>query len=1065
VSPSILDRALNVGEAKKFKAYQKRVALINAFEGELEHDTDAELRERMDALRARGAEGESLDALLPECFAIVRETGKRKMGMRHFDVQMIGGMVLHDGCIAEMKTGEGKTLTATLAVVLNSLAVHRPGSGGKGSANGGANGHLDPDPALADYPDLVDPDSTIDPEAVEDELDDELIAAGPDSAGDVGSSGANAVANGSAEGGSSDPSGNGAGANGAPGALTRRGVHVVTVNDYLARRDAEWMKPIYDALGVSVGVLQNMQPYDEKQQAYACDVIYGTNSELGFDYLRDNMAKDLSEKVQRGHWFAVVDEVDNILIDEARTPLIISGAPEQAADLYVKFARLAPRMSVGKTPEGMDSRMKKGFMADFDFEIDEKHKSVSITEQGVAKAEKFLGIDHLYRAENGHLVNHLIQSLRAQALYKRDVDYAVVDGEVKIIDEFTGRILDGRRWSEGLHQAIEAKEGVGIQEENQTLATITYQNYFRLYDKLAGMTGTALTEATEFMKIYELPVVQVPTNRPMVREDRNDQVYKTKDGKWNAVVNEIAARHETGQPVLVGTISVEVSELLSERLKQRGIKHAVLNAKPEHAAREAETVAEAGQPGAVTIATNMAGRGVDIKLGGNPEHLAGRALANEGLEPGDEERAEEYERRMAELLPELERRVEDDRERVMAAGGLFICGTERHESRRIDNQLRGRAGRQGDPGESRFFLSAEDDLVRLFAGDRIYRILDKLGGVDEHGNEEPIEAGMLSKQIEKAQKKVEEQNFLQRKHVLEYDDVANEQRRVIYAYRDEVLEGKPIGEEARREVVNTIERTIEQYTPGDFMEDWDLDGLFTALGQFFPLDLGDEDLDPETVDRISLTDRVTELAIERYNAREQELGEELTGALERFLLLQIIDERWREHLFDMDYLREGIHLRGFAQLDPLVAYKNEAFTLFGDLMSSVWADYTRMIFNVQVNVEDGNGAGGPNGGQGGGQPPIPAFAPGGSSTRAGRVSYSGGQSAMGAGAIAAAAAAGGIQQGGGAGQAYAENGGGEGELEAVPVVEQRVVDHEHEVGRNDPCWCGSGKKFKKCHGS
>ncbi|HEY5343959.1 MAG TPA: preprotein translocase subunit SecA [Solirubrobacteraceae bacterium] len=1056
MSPSILDRALNVGEAKKFKAYQKRVALINAFEGELEQDTDAELRERMDALRSRAAEGESLDALLPECFAIVRETGKRKMGMRHFDVQMIGGMVLHDGCIAEMKTGEGKTLTATLAVVLNSLAVRSPISDRSGQAH--KQDRADPDPDFAEYPDLVDPDSAIDPEAVEEEMIDDSASADSPALNGVSANGHDSRS-GSATApdpdartdGTGDGSGGGGGGG---GSLSRRGVHVVTVNDYLARRDAEWMRPIYDALGVSVGVLQNMQPYDEKQQAYACDVIYATNSELGFDYLRDNMAKDLSEKVQRGHWFAVVDEVDNILIDEARTPLIISGAPEQAADLYVKFARLAPRMTVGKTPEGMDTRMKKGFLADFDFEIDEKHKSVSITEQGVAKAEKFLGIDHLYRAENGHLVNHLIQSLRAQALYKRDVDYAVVDGEVKIIDEFTGRILDGRRWSEGLHQAIEAKEGVSVQEENQTLATITYQNYFRLYDKLAGMTGTALTEATEFMKIYELPVVQVPTNMPMVREDRNDQVYKTRDGKWNAVVNEIGARHESGQPVLVGTISVEVSELLSERLKKRGIEHAVLNAKPEHAAREAETVAEAGQPGAVTIATNMAGRGVDIKLGGNPEHLAGQALAKEGIEPEHED----YEGRMKEILPELERRVEEDRERVMAAGGLFICGTERHESRRIDNQLRGRAGRQGDPGESRFFLSAEDDLVRLFAGDRIYRILDKLGGVDEQGNEEPIEAGMLSKQIEKAQKKVEEQNFLQRKHVLEYDDVANEQRRVIYAYRDEVLEGKPIGEEARREVLNTIERTIEQYTPGDFMEDWDLDGLFTALGQFFQLDLSDEDLDPEKVDRISLTDSVTELAIERYNARERELGEELMGALERFLLLQIIDERWREHLFDMDYLREGIHLRGFAQLDPLVAYKNEAFTLFGDLMSSVWADYTRMIFNVQVNVENENG-----GGQAGGQaPPIPAFAPGGSSTRAGRVSYSGGQSAMGAGAIAAAAAAGGIQQGGE--QAYAENG-GEGELEALPVVEQRVVDHEHEVGRNDPCWCGSGKKFKKCHGS
>ncbi len=958
--PSLLDRALNAGEAKKYKTYQKRVALINAFEPELEHDSDAELRERMDALRERAADGESLDALLPECFAVVRETGKRKMQMRHFDVQLIGAMALHDGQIAEMKTGEGKTLTATLAVVLNALAVR---------------------------------------EGVETE-----------------------------EGQSPE----------------RKGVHVVTVNDYLARRDAEWMSPIYDALGVSVGIIENQQPYDEKQAAYACDVVYGTNSEFGFDYLRDNMATDLAEKVQRGHPFAIVDEVDNILIDEARTPLIISGAPEQAADLYVKFARLAPRMVLGKTPEGMDPRSKKQFVADFDYEVDEKQKTVAITEQGVAKAEKFLGIDHLYRAENGHLVNHLIQALRAEALYKRDVDYAVIDGEVKIIDEFTGRILDGRRWSEGLHQAVEAKEGVSVQEENQTLATITYQNFFRLYDKLAGMTGTALTEATEFMKIYELPVVQVPTNMEMVREDRNDQIYKTKEGKWNALLKEISARHENGQPVLVGTISVEVSELLGDRLKRAGIKHTVLNAKPEHAAREAEIVAEAGQPGAVTIATNMAGRGVDIKLGGNAEHMARLELARQGVEPD----AEDYETRLQEVLPELDRTVEEQRQHVMAVGGLYICGTERHESRRIDNQLRGRAGRQGDPGESRFFLSAEDDLVRLFAGDRIYRILDKLGGVDEEGNEEPIEAGMLSKQIEKAQKKVEEQNFLIRKRVLEYDDVMNEQRRVIYAYRDEVLEGKPIGEEARREVGNVIERTIDQYTPGDFMEDWDLDGMFTALGQFFPLDFEEDDLDPERVDRTVLTDRITEMAMERYEAREQALGEELMGALERFLLLQIIDERWREHLFDMDYLREGIHLRGFAQIDPLVAYKNEAFTLFGDLMNSVWADYARMIFNVEVNVEGENG--------GGGGAPAPSFAAAGSSTRAGRVSYSGGESAAGAGALAAAAAASG--GGGGFGEIDPEQ-------EALPVVEQRVTDDEHTVGRNDPCWCGSGKKFKKCHGA
>jgi preprotein translocase subunit SecA len=952
---SLLDRALNIGESKKLKQYERQVALIGAFEAELEHETETELRERMDDLRARARKGETLDELLPECFAIVRETGKRTMGMRHFDVQLVGAMALNDGCIAEMKTGEGKTLTATLAVVLNSLAVRDADTG------------------------------------------------------------------------------------------ERKGVHLVTVNDYLARRDAEWMSPIYQMLGVSVGVLQNMQPYAEKQIAYAADVVYGTNSEFGFDYLRDNMAKDLAEKVQRGHPFAIVDEVDNILIDEARTPLIISGAPEQAAELYGQFARLAPRMTAGETPEGMDPRSKKEFLADFDYEVEEKHKTVSITEQGVAKAERFLGIDHLYRAENGHLVNHLIQSLRAESLYKRDVDYAVIDGEVKIIDEFTGRILEGRRWSEGLHQAIEAKEGVRVQEENQTLATITYQNYFRLYEKLSGMTGTALTEATEFMKIYDLSVVQVPTNVAMVREDRNDQVYKTKDGKWTAVTKEIAQRHANGQPVLVGTISVEVSELLSARLTKEGVSHTVLNAKPEHAAREAEIVAEAGQPGAVTIATNMAGRGVDIKLGGNSEHQTRMELAKGDLKPEDPG----FQERFAELLPEIQGRVDADREHVLAAGGLFICGTERHESRRIDNQLRGRSGRQGDPGESRFFLSAEDDLVRLFAGDRIYKILDRLGSVDDDGNEEPIEAGMLSKQIEKAQKKVEEQNFLIRKHVLEYDDVMNEQRRIIYAYRDNVLEGKPVGAEAREQIGAVIERTVMQYTEGEYVEDWDIDALYSGLGQFFPFELTAEEIEPETADQTHLTERITELAMERYDAREAELGEELMGALERFLLLQIIDERWQEHLYDMDYLREGIGLRGLAQLDPLVAYKNEAFELFGDLMNTVWSDYARMIFNVQVNVE----------GENGGAPARPAFAASGSSTSAGRVSYSGGTSAMGAGALAAAAAAAGAE--GHQGLADPD----QAAALALPTVEQRVLDQEHQLGRNEPCWCGSGKKYKRCHGA
>ncbi|HUE27635.1 MAG TPA: preprotein translocase subunit SecA, partial [Solirubrobacteraceae bacterium] len=804
---------------------------------------------------------------------------------------------------------------------------------------------------------------------------------------------------------------------------------------------------------------QNMQPYEEKRDSYAADVTYGTNSEFGFDYLRDNMATTLEEKVQNGgrpkpdegqspyHTYAIVDEVDNILIDEARTPLIISGAPEQAAELYVNFARLARQLQPGKTPEGMDPRSKKEFVADFDYEFDEKHKTVSITEQGVAKAERFLGIDHLYRAENGPLVNHLIQSLKAESLFKRDVDYAVIDDEVKIVDEFTGRILEGRRWSEGLHQAVEAKEGVRIQEENQTLATITLQNYFRMYDKLAGMTGTALTEATEFMKIYELPVVQIPTNRPMVRGDHNDQVYKTKDGKWSAVAREIEVRHKNGQPVLVGTISVEVSELLSGHLKRRGIPHTVLNAKPEHAEREGETVAEAGAPGAVTIATNMAGRGVDIKLGGNPEHLSQLELAKLGLQPGDPDYEQHYEK----VFPEIERRVEAAREQVLEAGGLFILGTERHESRRIDNQLRGRSGRQGDPGESRFFLSAQDDLVRLFAGERIYKILDRLGTTDEEGNEEPIEAGMLSKQIEKAQRKVEEQHFLMRKHTLEYDDVLNQQREVIYSYRDEILEGRDMSDAAREEVGSLIERLVEEYTAGDFIEDWDVEGLLRRVQEIFPPSQEVADIDPETADREELIRVLQEEATAQYEGREQQLGDELMRALERFLLLQIIDQRWREHLYDMDYLREGIHLRGFAQIEPLVAYKNEAFELFRDLMNSIWTDFAQMIFHVEVTPMDENGQ------------PIQAPAPprrpsaaASSPTGGGRVTYSGG-AGQAQGALAMAAAAGGVAE------AVEGNGGDPEPL--LPHVEQRRVDESQQVGRNDPCWCGSGKKFKKCHGA
>ena len=571
------------------------------------------------------------------------------------------------------------------------------------------------------------------------------------------------------------------------------------------------------------------------------------------------------------------------------------------------------------------------------------------TERGVKRAEEFLGVDNLYMSEHGTLVNHLVQALKAESLYRRDKDYAVVDGEVMIIDEFTGRILEGRRWSEGLHQAVEAKEGVAIGEENQTLATITLQNYFRLYDKLAGMTGTALTEATEFMKIYKVPVVEVPTNQPMVRADHNDQIFKTKEGKWKAVLEEIIARHETGQPILVGTVSVEVSEMISGELKRNGVEHAVLNAKPEHAEREGERIAQAGRKGAVMIATNMAGRGVDIKLGGDAEQLAMHELKKKGLGPGDEGYEEALEEKVTEMAPQIQAEADEVRE----LGGLFICGTERHESRRIDNQLRGRSGRQGDPGETRFFLSAEDDVIRLFAGDRIYKILDKLGPVDEEGDEMPLEASMLTKTVENAQKKVEEQNFLIRKRVLEYDDVMNEQRRVVYKYRREVLEGRDMSDVARDELEGVIERLVDEYTPGDELEDWDLPELEVQLRQIWPVSVDVAGMAPETVDREKLKDALDDDAMNAYDEREQQLGEELMRHLERSILLQVIDNRWREHLYDMDYLREGIHLRGFAQIDPLVAYKNEGFSMFEELMHSIWEEFSKLVFHAEVEVQPG----------------------------------------------------------------------------------------------------------------
>jgi preprotein translocase subunit SecA len=941
----LVTKALRAGEGRKFKAYQKRAEAINRYEPEMEALSDAEIREEADKLRERARGGESLDDLLPEAFALTREASKRSTGQRHYDVQLIGGMVLHDGAIAEMRTGEGKTLTATLPVFLNTLAGNS--------------------------------------------------------------------------------------------------VHVVTVNDYLARRDAEWMKPIYDALGCTVDAVQDFDDHDSRQRKYALDITYGTNSEFGFDYLRDNMADRLEHCVQRGHHFAIVDEVDNILIDEARTPLIISGQPEQAAQTYYTFARLAKQMVGVPAKQKLKSlgENKETHEADYDYEYDEKHKTVAPTERGVKKAEEFVGVDNLYLGENGTLVNHLVQSLKAESLYKKDDDYAVIDGEVMIIDEFTGRILEGRRWSEGLHQAVEAKEGVAIREENQTLATITLQNYFRLYDKLAGMTGTALTEATEFMKIYEMPVVEIPTNKPMVRKDENDQIFKTKDGKWGAVLGEIIGRHEKGQPILVGTVSVEVSEMISGALKREGIKHAVLNAKPEHAEREGELIAQAGRKGAVMIATNMAGRGVDIKLGGDPEHLAIAELKKQGIT----HESEGYEEALAAKTAELEPQCKAEAEEVRELGGLYICGTERHESRRIDNQLRGRSGRQGDPGESRFFLSAEDDVIRLFAGDRIYKILDKLGPVGDDGEEVPLEAKMLTKTVENAQKKVEEQNFLIRKRVLEYDDVMNEQRRVIYKYRREILEGRDISDNARDELEGVIERLVDEYTASDVLEDWDLEELETQLRQIWPVGVEVSGVAPETVDRMQLKEALDDDVMNAYDEREQQLGDELMRFLERSILLQVIDNRWREHLFDMDYLREGIHLRGFAQIDPLVAYKNEGFQMFEDLLHSIWEEFSKLIFHAEIEIQPDEAA------------PVAATNGAGATST---LAYSGGTlenqpsalqevaAASGASAVDVAAA-----------QAAGPNSGG------FETVETMVKDDKENIGRNEPCWCGSGKKYKKCHGA
>ncbi|WP_246496324.1 preprotein translocase subunit SecA [Miltoncostaea marina] len=868
MSTDLINKVLRVGEGRAMKALHTQAARIGELEPSMEALSDDELRAKSEEFRARLADGATVDELLTEAFATVREAGRRVLGMRLYDVQLIGAMTLNQGKVAEMKTGEGKTFAAVPAVYLN--------------------------------------------------------------------------------------------------ALTGRGVHVVTVNDYLAQRDADWMRPLYEFLGVNVGVIRSMMPEADRRASYAADITYGTNAEFGFDYLRDNMAVRLSDCVQRGHYFCIVDEVDSILIDEARTPLIISGVPEAATDTYYRFARIVPTLKAG-----------------VDYDVDEKHRAASPTESGVEKVEKALGIENLYLDVNGNLVNHLIQALKAHALYRKDKEYIVRDGELLIVDEFTGRVLEGRRYSEGLHQALEAKEGLRIREENQTLATITLQNYFRMYEKLSGMTGTAATEANEFAKIYKTDVVSIPTHRPMIRVDENDFIFKTKDAKFRAVVEDIAEAHERGQPVLVGTISVEISEMLSGMLTRRGVPHNVLNAKNH--AREAEIIAHAGQQGAVTIATNMAGRGVDIKLG----------------------------------------------EGVADLGGLYIVGTERHESRRIDNQLRGRSGRQGDPGRSRFYLSAEDDLIRIFSGDRIYKILDRLGP----GDDLPIEAKMLSKTVEGAQKKVEEQNFNIRKRVLDYDDVLNKQREVIYSERRRVLEGEDLGEQARDWIAETLVSQVDEFGDEESLPaDWDIEALFASLGQYYPMgftvddiraDLEDEE---EPLTREELLDKLEDDIMEAYDRREADLGAELVRDLERWVLLQLIDQHWREHLYNMDYLREGIHLRALGQKDPLSEYRLEGHSMFDEMMSTVKSEFVRYMFHIEVDR-----------------------APEAEEQRVADVGYTYQDDPI-QGFDAAAEEE----------QVAAEP---EERGPAVAVVEQRVLSEADKVGRNDPCPCGSGKKYKRCHGA
>ncbi len=915
----LFSKLLSVGENRPLKKYERVVETINALEPEIQKKTDAELAGMTDHFRARLKDGEDLDDLLPEAFAVVREASRRTIGLRHFDVQLIGAMALHDGKIAEMKTGEGKTLVSTLAGYLNAL----PGNN----------------------------------------------------------------------------------------------VHIVTVNDYLALRDSQWMGQIYRFLGMKVGLLQSGMLPDKKRVAYQADVTYGTNSEFGFDYLRDNMVNRADRRVQRGHSFAVVDEVDSILIDEARTPLIISGAGYRAADMYQRFATVMPSLKEG-----------------IDFEMDEAKRTIYATEEGLEKIEFQLGIEDLYGDPNGQLPNHLQQALRAQFLFKRDVDYVVVNGEVKIVDEFTGRIMEGRRYSEGLHQALEAKEGLRVREENQTLATITLQNYFRLYDKLSGMTGTAMTEDAEFREIYKLPVMAIPPNKPVIRDDKNDLVYRTIDAKFNAVADDIVERHANGQPVLVGTVSIESSERLSRLLSKRGIQHEILNAKNHE--REASIVAQAGRKGAVTIATNMAGRGTDILLGGNAEVLAHEFLI--GMLDEDEEPTPEQEEQ---ALAKAEAITKKENKEVLAAGGLCVIGTERHESRRIDNQLRGRSGRQGDPGVTQFYLSLEDDLMRLFGGakmESVSRMMEKTSLPEDM----PIQASMVTKAIETAQRQVESSNFALRKNVLEYDDVMNLQRKAIYEERNAILDGKKMGDRIPEIISDAVSaHVLESCSPKQPSDDWD----FETLDQWLSQMTGDSELKAEEIDHDDdvdeLIDQLCAIFQEKYDEKASQVGP-IFDDIQSQVMLRFIDSRWMTQLQEMDYLKSSIGLRAYGQRDPLTEYREEAHRSFAALTSSIYEDFLRFLLRAPLVVE-----------------PLPEQ----ENPLDGKVSYSNPEETLNTSSTAAPAAA--------AAQAAAST---------APSAPQQVQTNAPEkaktvvkdkddpyanVGRNDPCPCGSGKKFKKCHGA